>query len=161
LAGLASGTNVVFTVIELSGLLVVVAAGLAAVFGSGAGDPRPAVEVGMGGGEIVVALALTLSGTLESLAATTSLLILAVFFTVDLALVWIKLGRARGEGAGTEAGEAGVFRVPVVVPLLGMGCALALVPFGPLDSALTAAGVVAAGAVLLLVRRRSGFGAES
>jgi APA family basic amino acid/polyamine antiporter len=114
----------------------------------------------------LVALALTLTGTLETLAATTSLLILAIFFVVDGALVWIKLGRAAGEveriegGAASEregeASEDRVFRVPIAVPAAGMIFALALMPFGPIESALTAAAVVAAGLALLLLRRLAG-----
>lgn len=52
--------------------------------------------------------------------------------------------------------EADVFRVPLAVPVAGMVLALALMPFGPVESALTAAAVVAAGLVLLLVRRLGG-----
>lgn len=101
----------------------------------------------------LIAAALTLSGTLERLAGTTSLLILAVFFVVNGALVWIRSGR--GHKAADE-GEGTIFRVPLAVPILGMILIAGMISFGPLGSALTAAGIVAAGALLLPFRKWGG-----
>ena len=93
---------------------------------------------------LVLALVLGLSGTLTYLAGTTSLLLLLVFFSVNLSLVVIKR-RSAGQAAG--------FRVPWVVPVLGAGSCLALMPFVPLASLWTAGVVLALGVVLVLYRR--------
>ena len=93
---------------------------------------------------LVVAVGLALSGTLDFLAATTSLLLLAVFLLMNVALLRI---RAR-EGPDPDA-----FTAPHWVPVLGVALSLVLVAFGPLDSALAAAGVVAVGAGAAGLRR--------
>jgi len=68
-------------------------------------------------------LVLALFTPLEILAETTSVVILAVFFVVNLALLWLKLRQV-------PAPESG-FRVPIVVPALGAaGCPGLLI--GPL-----------------------------
>lgn len=94
---------------------------------------------------LVLVVVLALSGTLGSLAATTSLLLLAVFAVVNAALLTRQL---REEEAPSEA-----FHVPRLVPVLGAASALALAAFGPLESALTAALVVGAGVAMAAARR--------
>jgi amino acid transporter len=70
---------------------------------------------------LAVAAALALTGSLARLAGTTSVLVLAVFFGVNLALLAIR--RQRGAPAG--------FRVPLWVPLLGAAGSLALLVYVP------------------------------
>jgi len=92
---------------------------------------------------LVVALALALSGTLRYLAGTTSLLLLLVFFTVHASLVAIK--RRVGPAKRT-------FCVPRAVPIVGALTCLALMPFVPSGSLLTAAIILLLGAVIVALR---------
>ncbi len=94
---------------------------------------------------LVVALALALSGTLTYLAGTTSLLLLLVFFTVHVSLVVIQ---RRGEP------PMRTFCAPRAVPILGALTCLALMPFVPAGSLLTAPIILALGAVLVAFRAR-------
>ena len=94
------------------------------------------------------ALVLALSGTLSYLAGTTSLLLLIVFFTVHLSLIVIK--RRTDSPIRT-------FCAPSVVPLLGGISCIALMPFVPRDSLLTAALILALGGAIVAVGlRRAG-----
>ncbi len=68
----------------------------------------------------VVVLVLAFSGSLVVLAQSTSLLLLCVFFIVNLALVVLKL-KAPSPGK--------IFRVPLAIPLLGMAAACGLMIF--------------------------------
>jgi APA family basic amino acid/polyamine antiporter len=86
------------------------------------------------------ALVLALSGTLSYLAGTTSLLLLIVFFTVHLSLIVIK--RRTDSPIRT-------FCAPTVVPLLGGISCIALMPFVPRDSLLTAALILAVGGAIV------------
>ena len=92
---------------------------------------------------LAVALALALSGTLTYLAGTTSLLLLLVFFTVNVSLIVIK--RRKRSTSRT-------FCAPRWVPLVGALSCLGLMPFVPLSSLLTAGIIVALGAGLVLLR---------
>lgn len=95
------------------------------------------------------ALALALSGTLTYLAGTTSLLLLTVFFTVHISLILIK----RRANTGTRT-----FCAPTIVPFLGALTCIALMPFVPRDSLLTAVLILAAGVAIVVTRRRkAGF----
>ena len=94
---------------------------------------------------LVVALPLALSGTLTYLAGTTSLLLLLVFFTVNLSLLAIK--RRDREPVRT-------FCAPRLVPLAGALTCLGLMPFVPPGSLLTAGIIVALGAGLIVLRQR-------
>jgi amino acid transporter len=67
---------------------------------------------------LAVTLVLTLTLDKSTLAGTTSLILLIVFFVVNLSLVVLKL-------RGVEAPE-GTMRVPLVVPILGLATALVL-----------------------------------
>jgi len=97
---------------------------------------------------LAVALALALSGTLTYLAGTTSLLLLLVFFTVNVSLIVIKR---------RERSTLRTFCAPRWVPLAGALSCLGLMPFVPQSSLLTAAIIVASGAGLVLLRgQRSG-----
>ncbi|MBT8469937.1 MAG: amino acid permease, partial [Deltaproteobacteria bacterium] len=89
-----------------------------------------------------VALALALSGTLTFLAGTTSLLLLLVFFTVNVSLMVIK----RRAHASRRT-----FCAPRWVPLVGALSCLGLMPFVPQSSLLTAGIIVAVGACLVLL----------
>ena len=92
---------------------------------------------------LAVALALALSGTLTYLAGTTSLLLLLVFFTVNVSLFVIK--RRKRSTSRT-------FCAPRWVPLAGALSCLGLMPFVPRSSLLTAGIIVTLGSVLVLLR---------
>ena len=94
---------------------------------------------------LVFALALALSGTLTYLAGTTSLLLLGVFFAVNLSLIVIKR-----RDAGPRIG----FRVPIPIPVLGAATCLALMPFVPRASLATAAAILGLGVAFALTRRK-------
>jgi APA family basic amino acid/polyamine antiporter len=89
---------------------------------------------------LAVALLLALSGTLTYLAGTTSLLLLTVFFTINASLIVIK--RRQREPLRT-------FCAPRVVPVAGALTCLALMPFVPRSSLLTAAIILALGSGLV------------
>ncbi|NND30168.1 MAG: amino acid permease [Myxococcales bacterium] len=91
---------------------------------------------------LAVALALALSGTLTFLAGTTSLLLLLVFFTVNVSLMVIKR---------RESPSPRTFCAPRWVPLVGAISCLGLMPFVPRSSLLTAGIIVALGACLVLL----------
>ncbi|MGD8317282.1 MAG: amino acid permease [Myxococcales bacterium] len=94
---------------------------------------------------LVVALVLALSGTLTYLAGTTSLLLLVVFSTLHVSLMIIK--RRDAEAPRT-------FCAPKTVPLLGALSCVALMPFVPRGSLLTAVAVVGLGSILVYLRAR-------
>jgi len=94
---------------------------------------------------LAVALGLALSGTLTYLAGTTSLLLLMVFFTVNLSLIAIKRH---------DRGPTRTFCAPAAIPILGAMTCLGLMPFVPRDSLLTAAVILALGAGLVRLRSR-------
>jgi amino acid transporter len=92
---------------------------------------------------LAVALALALSGTLSFLAGTTSLLLLLVFFTVNVSLIVIKR---------RERSTSRTFCAPRWVPLAGALSCLGLMPFVPRSSLLTAGIIVTLGSVLVMLR---------
>jgi APA family basic amino acid/polyamine antiporter len=98
---------------------------------------------------LVVALALALSGTLTYLAGTTSLLLLVVFFAVNLSLVAIKR---------RERGSLRTFCAPRLIPIVGALTCLALMPFVPRGSLLTAVVILGLGVGLVLLRARRSTG---
>jgi amino acid transporter len=93
-----------------------------------------------------VALVLALSGTLTYLAGTTSLLLLMVFFVVHVSLIAIK--RRTSTPPRT-------FCAPAVVPVVGALTCIALMPFVPRGSLLTAAIILGLGAMLVAVHARN------
>jgi len=93
----------------------------------------------------IVALGLALSGSLTFLAGTTSLLLLLVFLSLHASLLAIK--RRQGNPRRT-------FCVPTAVPVLGVTACLALVPFVPEGSLLTAAVILALGMTIVFARGR-------
>ena len=95
----------------------------------------------------VPALLLSTSGTLVYLAGTTSVLLLSVFFSVNLALLVIKRRSPR---------EHGGFRIPIGVPAVAAIASLVLIGFLPGKSLLSAVGVVSMGAVLIATTRFRG-----
>jgi amino acid transporter len=92
---------------------------------------------------LAVALLLALSGTLTYLAGTTSLLLLMVFFTINVSLIVIK----RRDQVPPQT-----FRAPAAVPLIGAATCLALMPFVPSGSILTATAVLVMGSSLVWLR---------
>jgi APA family basic amino acid/polyamine antiporter len=88
---------------------------------------------------------LALSGTLSYLAGTTSLLLLMVFFTVHVSLIVIKRRTDR---------SMRTFCAPTVVPFLGALSCIALMPFVPRDSLLTAALILALGGAIAIAGLR-------
>ncbi len=93
----------------------------------------------------LVAMSLALSGTLTYLAGTTSLLLLLVFFTVNLSLVVIKR---------RDETPPRTFCAPLAVPIAGAVTCLVLMPFVPRGSLLTAVIIVALGSGLVALRAR-------
>ena len=94
---------------------------------------------------LLVALTLALSGTLTYLAGTTSLLLLVVFLTLHVSLIVIKR---------RDEARPRTFCAPKLVPVLGALSCVALMPFVPRDSILTAAAVLALGSALVALRAR-------
>jgi APA family basic amino acid/polyamine antiporter len=94
---------------------------------------------------LAVAMALALSGTLTYLAGTTSLLLLLVFLAMHLSLIVIKR---------RDDNPMRTFCVPAVVPVLGALTCLALMPFVPRGSLLTALAILTMGIALVAFRRR-------
>jgi amino acid transporter len=92
-----------------------------------------------------VALALALSGTLTYLAGTTSMLLLLVFFTVNLSLITIK----RRDRKPVRS-----FCAPFAIPIVGAVTCLALMPFVPRGSLVTAGIILALGSGLVWLRAR-------
>lgn len=92
------------------------------------------------GAIFVVALILALSGTIVQLASTTSVLLLIVFTTVNVALIVIRI---------REGPPASGFRVPLVVPLLGAAASLALLTFVRWHALVLSMAIVAVGTVLV------------
>lgn len=93
---------------------------------------------------LAVALTLALSGSLTYLAATTSLLLLMVFFTVNISLLVIR----RRDGRTT-----GTFSAPTLAPALGAMTCVGLMPFVPEGSLLTAIMILALGGLVVWSRR--------
>ncbi len=89
----------------------------------------------------VAGLGLAVSGTLVHLAGTTSVLLLAVFLSVNVGLVWIK----RRESTGRRG-----FSIPAVVPALAAVASAVLICFVPFKSLLSAGVVIALGVGLVL-----------
>ena len=100
---------------------------------------------------LLAAVVMALSGTLLYLAGTTSVLLLAVFATVNMSLVVVKLRPQQ---------QADVFRVPLVVPVLGGLSSLILLGFLPVGSLLTALGFVLVGLFLVVVWKARNPGSE-
>src|SRR5690606_25421424 len=100
----------------------------------------------------VLAAILALTGALEVLAEATNVVLLLVFFTVNLSLVVIQR-RPPAEGHGPP------FRVPLVVPLLGMVATAYLSLRFSLGAYLRAGILVALGLLLYLVHRWTRRGA--
>jgi len=94
---------------------------------------------------LLVALALALSGTLTYLAGTTSLLLLLVFFTVNLSLLTIKR---------RDSKPMRTFCAPRVIPIAGALTCLGLMPFVPRASLLTAGIILGLGWGLVRLRAR-------
>lgn len=95
---------------------------------------------------LLVAIVLALSGTLTYLAGTTSLLLLVVFFTLHVSLIAIKR---------RDEARPRTFCAPKAVPVLGALSCIALMPFVPRGSLLTAGLILALGAGLVALRARS------
>jgi amino acid transporter len=89
----------------------------------------------------VLALALALTGTISRLAQSTAVLLLIVFFIVNLSLVAIKM---------RDKGPAPVFSVPIAAPVLGAAAALFLT-FHVSHAALATAGALVGLALLLFL----------
>jgi APA family basic amino acid/polyamine antiporter len=94
---------------------------------------------------LLVALALALSGTLIYLAGTTSLLLLLVFFAVNLSLITIK---------HRDSEPVRTFCAPRVIPIAGALTCLGLMPFVPRESLLTAGIILGLGWGLVRLRAR-------
>ncbi len=91
----------------------------------------------------VAALALATSGTIVFLAGTTSVLLLLVFFVVNLALVFVK----RGDAPNRQG-----FCVPMVIPLSGALASVALIGFLPRASLLRASILISVGLAIVAMQ---------
>lgn len=91
---------------------------------------------------IAIALVLALTGTVQHLGGTTSLLLLIVFIVVDIALLLIR--RERKDYTG--------FRVPIIVPLGSIAICAVLIVFSQQASMGIAAVLGAIGAIIAIVR---------
>src|SRR5690606_7955236 len=99
----------------------------------------------------VLALAFALTGVLRVLAEATNTVVLAAFFSVNLALLVVKRRRIAPDDASVRH-----FSVPWVVPVLGLvSTAYLATPFSP-AAYVRAAGLVAVGGVLHVLHRWSG-----
>ena len=94
---------------------------------------------------LAVALVLALSGTLTYLAGSTSLLLLMVFFTINVSLAVIKQ---------RDHEPLRTFCAPRLVPIIGALTCLLLMPFIPRGSLLTAGIVLALGSGLVWLHTR-------
>ena len=111
---------------------------------------------------LVASLALALSGTVVFLAGTTSALLLAVFFIMNVALFVAKVSES---GPGTSPVERTAvesesvtdtdppFSVPSAVPLLAAVASLGLLAFVPLPSLVRAGALVLVGAAIIVATR--------
>ncbi|MEQ9406506.1 MAG: APC family permease [Fuerstiella sp.] len=96
----------------------------------------------------LVAVVLATTGTLAYLAGTTSIILLSVFLTMNIALIRVKR---------QQPAESVQFRVPTAIPVLGAVVCLALLMFTSISELVAASLLVLAGSVLALYRhRRSG-----
>ena len=95
---------------------------------------------------LVVAVILTVSGTLPFLAGTTSVLILAVFLAVNGALLCLRTFRR------DQLGKWRGFQVPLILPLVALLSCLALMAFAPAGSLLRASILVGVGFGLMVWR---------
>ncbi len=98
---------------------------------------------------LVVAIVLAASGTVSFLAGTTSVLILAVFFVVNISLLSAKTFRR------VHVPEHDGFKVHALVPLIAAITCLVLAAFVPGDSMLRALVLVGIGLVLMVIRHRT------
>jgi amino acid transporter len=104
---------------------------------------------------LAATLLLALSGSLTFLAGTTSVLLLLVFSTVNLALLVTKLRERRGAGhvvAPADGDGDRPFHVPLVVPVAAVGTSLVLLRYVPAESLLRAAVLITIGCVLVVFR---------
>jgi amino acid transporter len=92
---------------------------------------------------LCLAVALSLSGTLVQLAGTTSVLILLVFLTVNLSLLFLKWRRLPSKGG---------FTVPWPIPMAAALASGTLIVFASLESRFAAALILLIGLVLVSVR---------
>jgi amino acid transporter len=92
---------------------------------------------------LCLAVALSLSGTLVQLAGTTSVLILLVFLTVNLSLLFLKWRRMPSKGG---------FTVPWPIPMAAALASGTLIVFASLESRFAAALILLIGLVLVSVR---------
>jgi amino acid transporter len=95
----------------------------------------------------IIAITLALSGTLAHLAGTTNVLLLTVFATVNVSLLVLKRKRMENSSA---------FRVPAIVPLLGVTSCLTLIVFVPWQSLLTAIVMIAVAGLIVAAFQRRG-----
>ena len=95
---------------------------------------------------LVVAIVLAASGTVSFLAGTTSVLILTVFFLVNVSLLAAKTFRR------DQVPEHEGFKVPAFVPVVAAITCLVLASFVPGDSMLRALVLVGIGLILMAIR---------
>ncbi len=101
---------------------------------------------------LVTGILLATSGTIGYLAGTTSVLLLCVFVTMNVALIRLKQQRRRAPES---------FTVPVAIPVAGAAVCLGLLLTTPRQEALTAALIIIVGILLAWQgRRRSGDAAR-
>lgn len=97
----------------------------------------------------VLTLAFALTGFLKVLAESTNTIILSAFFLVNLSLVVVKLKKVPADNP-----TAGHFRVPTIVPILGMLITAYMVSQFTFGAYVRALGLVSVGVVLYAVHSR-------
>jgi APA family basic amino acid/polyamine antiporter len=96
----------------------------------------------------LLALALALTGALSELARATNVVILSAFAAVNLSLLVVRL-----RGVPPDVPAADVFRVPIIVPILGIATTAALMVPQSGAAFVRAGALVVLGAILHLVAR--------
>jgi amino acid transporter len=94
------------------------------------------------GAVLLAALVLALTGTIEHLAGTTSVLLLVVYVVVNLSLVIIKFRKD----------EKASFSVPIIVPLAGALTSLGIIAFSDVKTLVMSLVLIAVGTFLVVVR---------
>ena len=107
------------------------------------GTPHFAISV-----VFIIAIGLALTEGLEVLAQATSLLLLSVFFVMNLSLTVIKIRPA------TAHSEPPPFQTPIWIPILGAISCVLLIFFVKLQALITVLILILMGAIIYMIQKR-------
>ena len=107
------------------------------------GTPHFAISV-----VFIIAIGLALTEGLEVLAQATSLLLLSVFFVMNLSLTVIKIRTARAHS------EPPPFQTPIWIPILGAISCVLLIFFVKLQALITVLILILIGAIIYIIQKR-------